>query len=70
MPFVKNRDQLLSHGDRELRETALDIVEHALKTADPYTATKALVNLEGDTLHIGDLAFDLTTRDQKVERTL
>jgi glycerate-2-kinase len=57
--YIKNRDQLLAHGNAAARRVALDIVEHALAKADPYKATRALVNLENDTLSIGDLQFDL-----------
>lgn len=60
--YVKNRSQLLSHGSRELRTAALDIVEHVLASVDPYVATRALVSLSGDTLSVGDLTFDLTQR--------
>jgi len=59
MAYVKNQEQLLSHGDRNLREMALGIIEHALKKADPYVATKSLVSLEGEMLCVGDLRFDL-----------
>jgi glycerate 2-kinase len=59
MSYVKNRDRLFSHGNGKLRTMALDIVEHALKQADPYAAAKALVSLEEDTLCIGDLLLDL-----------
>ncbi|MBW2613206.1 MAG: DUF4147 domain-containing protein [Deltaproteobacteria bacterium] len=59
MSYIKNRDQLLSHGNGWLRGLALDIIEHALKQADPYAATKALVSLDGNMLSIGGLRLDL-----------
>jgi len=59
MTYIKNRDQLLSHGNGRLRGLALDIIEHALRQADPYAATKALVSLDGNMLSIGDLRLDL-----------
>ena len=59
MAYIRNRDQLLAHGNVAARGVALDIVEHALAKADPYTATRALVKLENNTLSVGDLQFDL-----------
>ncbi len=56
---IKNRSELLSHGDRELREAALDIVEYALNEANPYKKVKELVKLKGDTLWVGENKFDL-----------
>ena len=60
MAYVKNADQLLSHGNVSIRKTALEIIEHALAKADPYIATKALVSIQGDILRVGELKFDLT----------
>jgi glycerate 2-kinase len=60
--YVKNRAELLSHGNRELRAAALDIVEHALAQVAPYKATRNLVRLEGDTLTVGHLSYNLSTR--------
>ncbi len=60
MAYVKNTDQLLSHGNISTRKTALEIIEYALTKADPYIATKTLVSIQGDILHVGELKFDLT----------
>lgn len=60
--YIKNREELLSHGSRELRAAALAIVEHALARVDPYQAAKSLVGLAGQTLTVGDLTYDLATR--------
>mgnify|MGYP001240362695 CR=1 FL=1 len=57
--YVKNREELLSHGSRPLRLAALDIAEHALKRVDPYVITRNLIHLYGDRLTVGDLSFDL-----------
>lgn len=57
--MIKNREELLSHGNTTLRAKAMDIVEHALYAADPYIKTADLVHLEGDTLVVGDRSFDL-----------
>ena len=59
---VRNSAQLLNHGCSELRRTALDIVEYALRAADPYHAVKQLVHLDGQQLTVGDLSYDLSQR--------
>ena len=59
MSYIKNRDNLLSHGNARLRKIALDIVDHALAKADPYKAVKELVHLRGDLLTIGEIRLDL-----------
>jgi len=60
MAYVKNTDQLLSHGNIDIRKAALEMIEYALAKADPYGATKALVSIQGDILRVGALKFDLT----------
>lgn len=62
MPYVKNAAQLLSRGNRTLRKTALEVIEHALSGADPYAATRRLLTLKGDHLHVGDVMLDLSDR--------
>jgi hydroxypyruvate reductase/glycerate 2-kinase len=59
--YIKNADQLLTHGNTAVRKVALDIIEYALAKADPYKATMALIKIENDVLSIGDLRFDLKT---------
>ena len=59
MSYIKNRDQLLSHGNIQLRRAALDIIDHALIQADPYKATRKLVRIDGNRLTVGDICFDL-----------
>jgi len=60
--YIKNREELVSHGQTEGRKTVIDIIEHALLAADPYTATINLVHLDGDILSVGDLHLDLSGR--------
>jgi hydroxypyruvate reductase/glycerate 2-kinase len=57
---ICNRDELLVHGPRELREAAVDIVEHAIRAADPYAATLDLLHVDHDHLRIGDLGYDMS----------
>jgi glycerate-2-kinase len=59
MSYVKNRKQLLSHGNIKLRQAALDIIEYALAQADPYRATRNLVRVDGNHLVVGNLSFNL-----------
>ena len=57
--MIKNKEALLSHGHREAREKALDIVTHALKACDPLKATKHFVSVDGSRLFMGDQVIDL-----------
>jgi len=51
--IIKNRDRLVSHGDRKGRALALDILEAGLVASDPYANTLKLVRIEGDRLYVG-----------------
>jgi len=62
--YIRNKSQILSHGNIELRKAALEIVEHALTTADPYTAAHNLLQIENDILSIGESHFDLTANQR------
>jgi len=57
--YVKNADELSSHGEKDLRRVLLDAMEFALENVDPYRLTKQLVRLNGDILKVGELQFDL-----------
>ncbi len=59
MPYIKNTQQLLSRGNPEVRKVLLEIIEAAIAKADPYRATKELVQIQDDQLMVGDLKFDL-----------
>jgi glycerate-2-kinase len=50
---IKNRAELISHGERRGRELVLDILEGGLAAADPYANTRKLIRREGSTLHVG-----------------
>ena len=60
--FIKNSEELVSHGQVWGRETVIDIIEHALAAAHPYAAVLNLVHLNGDILSVGELKFDLSKR--------
>ena len=57
--YVQNAKGLTSHGNVALRQAAVDIMEHALTAADPYTAIEKLVHLDDNRLFVGDLQFNL-----------
>jgi len=57
--YIKNKKQLLSHGNVKIRKAALDLIEYSLEKADPYIATKNLVSLKNNNLHLGSLIFNL-----------
>lgn len=59
MSYVKNRERLLDHGNRKIRELALELVESALAKADPYLATRNLVSLQDGILRVGPESFPL-----------
>ena len=60
LKYIKNKEQLLSHGNHKLREIAIEIVEHALAKADSYVATNKLVKLENNILYVGKQTFNLS----------
>jgi glycerate 2-kinase len=51
--LIRNWDELTSHGDREGRTMALEILGAGLAAADPYVNTRSLIRIEGDRLTIG-----------------
>jgi glycerate-2-kinase len=57
MGRILNADTLTDHGLVEGRLLMLDILEHGLRAADPYYATKALLRREGDILTVGGDAY-------------
>ncbi len=59
MPKVLNRSRLIDHGPVHLRADAVDIIEHAIRAANPYEATQRAVRLEVQALKIGKLEYDL-----------
>ena len=56
---IKNRDALLSHGDRESRKIVLDIAEATLRRLDARERIRSIAHMEGDVLCIGERRWDL-----------
>jgi glycerate 2-kinase len=59
---VKNREEILSHGDRESRKIVLDIADQTLERLDSYKRIKSIMHLDGDILHIGAKQWDLSKK--------
>jgi glycerate 2-kinase len=57
--IIRNRDELLSHGNVEGRRQVLDILECGLAAGDPYDNVCRAVRIEGDKLLIGSEEFPL-----------
>ncbi len=54
---IRNRAELISHGNNKGRETVLDILESGLKAPDPYENTKKMVRIENGNLIVGHPDF-------------
>lgn len=59
---IKNREQILSHGDIASRQIVLDITEATLQRLDAYERIKSIMRLDGDILHIGVRSWDLSKK--------
>ena len=57
--LIKNRAELVSHGNVRDRETVLDILTAGLNAPDPYTNTKKMVCVTGGSLVVGLPDFSL-----------
>ena len=62
--FILNREELTVHGESDVRDAAVDIIEHALAAADPRAAVNRLLQADGDTLEIEGLTLDLCEYDR------
>ncbi len=52
--IIKNRDELLSHGNVEGRRAVLDILEAGLHAADPYWNVRNLIRIDDGKLIVGN----------------
>ena len=59
--IIKNKVDLLSHGNKEGRKIVLDIIEHAIRAVDAYEATKRKVRIDNDKLIVGNLIYNLSS---------
>jgi len=58
--IIKNKDELLSHGNVRGREITLDVIEHAIKAVNGYELTKKTVYIKDKKLVIGSFEYDLS----------
>ena len=59
---IKNREEILSHGDIESKGIVLDIAEATLQRLDSYKRIKSIMHMDGDVLHIGCRRWDLSQK--------
>jgi glycerate 2-kinase len=57
--YITNHDALASHGNTASRKVSIDILEHALEAANPYSAVMRMLKLDGDEVTIGGLQLNL-----------
>jgi len=57
--MIKNKEIILSHGNRRGREIALDIVEYAVNAVNGYASTKRMVHAKNSELTVENLRYDL-----------
>lgn len=60
MTIIKNKAELLSHGNLEGRRIALDIIEYALEIIDPYKAVRKAVFIDNELLIVNHLKYKLS----------
>lgn len=59
---IKNRFDILSHGETESKRIILDITEATLQKLDGYKRIKSIMSLDGDILSIGSRTWDLSKK--------
>ena len=57
--LIKNYQELLSHGQKKLREAALEIIQAGINGANPGIGTHEAVKLSGYNLLVGKKEYDL-----------
>ena len=58
---IKNKSDLISHGNMIGRKLVIDIIEHALEAMDPGDSVKRIVKIEdGETLKVDQLKYPLS----------
>ena len=58
--IIKNYQALISHGQKKVREAALEIIQAGIQKANSGFGTYRLVRLTGDKLQVGDKEYDLS----------
>jgi len=57
--IIKNREELLSHGNSHLRQEILNIIQAGIHSGDPGTGTRRQVRLSGGNLWVGTRSYRL-----------
>jgi glycerate 2-kinase len=60
IPQVLNRARLVDHGERDLRDLALDLAEEALAALGPTAGLRRSVVVDGDKLLVSGRSYNLT----------
>jgi len=58
--IIKNREEIVSHGNCKGREITVDIIERAIMAVNGYELTKKAVYIRDNKLIIKDLVYDLS----------
>lgn len=64
MSYIKNREELLSHGDVASREKIADLLEEMWKEVDAAQIISEMVRLDGTQLSIGSRSWNLQEYDR------
>ena len=59
---IRNREELLSHGDVESRRIVLDITERTLEHLDARARIRSIARMEGDYFCVGERRWDLSKK--------
>lgn len=62
--LINNYSEILSCGQKQIREDVLRLLEDGIRASDPGVGTRRQVRLEGETLHVGASRFDLDSIDR------
>ncbi len=56
--MIRNRDEILSYGDSKAKEIALNVIEHAIRRADPYEMVMDSVKLKDSKIIVEGREFE------------
>ena len=56
---IKNKERLISHGNRRGREIVTELLDAGLDALDPYVRVKRLVRIESDRIVLDDRGYEM-----------
>ena len=56
---IKNKEQLVSHGNRDGRKVVAELLDAGLDSLDPYYRVKQFVRVENDKIILDDRGFEM-----------